>query len=384
MNLTTRRTFAVAAVCALLVGLSTAPQAEGQSTIPVRYSTRAIAMGGANLLSANPIEAGYFNPGALTLTGGFHIYVPMVQVSANRNLLDMVDYVDENQDNFDNFGMLPLTQQIAFVNEINNEFNRQWVAVNVDPMVGLQMGSFALSAYSVTRANLRLVADLAPIPTNPPPDPEIQGFAINDIVLNAGLGLQFGPFLHGGVGVRYLNRKVTQGDYIVLNSDDTDLSELFTGVDGEEETLNGFAVDVGGALTLSKALAVGGVIRGIVSSMEDEDWEPEISGGVMIRPLEVLMGIPKILIRDLTLEANISDLTNVKGEEYKDKLQLGAEVKIPLFSLRAGLNRGKLSYGAGFHFLIVDVAAAVATVPAITPSGIVDDEIYVLSVGIGW
>jgi len=376
----------VAAVCVLIVGLSAAPQADGQSTIPVRYSTRAIAMGGANLLSANPIEAGYFNPGALSLTGGFHLYVPMVQVSANRTLLDMVDYIDENENRFDNFDTLPLTQQIAFVNEINNEFNRQWVAVNVDPMVGLQMGSFALSAYSVTRANLRLVADLAPIPTDPPPDPEIQGYAINDIVLNAGLGLQFGPFLHGGVGVRYLNRRVTDdpNGYVVLSSDETEFSDLLGGVDGEDQTINGFAVDVGGALTLSKAFAVGGVIRGIVSSMEDEDWEPEISGGVMIRPLEVLMGIPKILIRDLTLEANISDLTNVRGEEYKDKLQIGAEVKIPLFSLRAGLNRGKLSYGAGLHLLIIDVAAAVATVPVITPTGIVDDEIFVVSVGLGW
>jgi len=55
----------------------------------------------------------------------------------------------------------------------------------------------------------------------------------------------------------------------------------------------------------------------------------------------------------------------VRGEAYgdiMDRIQLGAEVKVPFFQLRAGLNRGNLSVGAGFRFLVVDLSAAVSTI----------------------
>ncbi len=338
-------------------------------------------MGGATLLSSGPIEAGYYNPGSLTLNRGFSLYIPMVQVTVDNTFLDMVDWIDSHQNDFDTFDTKSDPEKLLFINDVNNEIGNKWVALSVDPMIGVQLGSFSLSAYSVTRANVRLSTSTA----FPYQEPEIQAFAINDIVLNAGLGMQLGPMLHGGVGVRYVNRRMSDGIVTVSADDGGSLKDLFgEASDSGDATTNGFALDVGGAVTLTKAFAVGGVIRGLVSSMEDEDWEPELSGGVRFKPLELLMGIPTILIRDITLEANISDLANARDEDYGDKLQIGAEVKIPLFALRAGLNRGSLSYGVGFHFLVVDMAFAKATVPLITPEGVVDDDIFSLSVGIGF
>ena len=52
------------------------------------------------MLSSNPIEMGYFNPGALSLTGGFHIYIPMVQVNFNQDFIDLAEFIGDNEDSF--------------------------------------------------------------------------------------------------------------------------------------------------------------------------------------------------------------------------------------------------------------------------------------------
>ena len=362
----------------LLVGVSTA---HAQSTIPVRVSTRSLAMGGATLLSSGPIEAGYYNPGSLTLNRGFSLYIPMVQATVDNNFLDTVKWIDDHQADFDDFDSMSDPDKLAFINEVNDEIGNKWIAVNVDPMIGVQVGSFSLSAYSVTRANVRMATSTA----FPYQEPEIQAYAINDIVFNAGVGLQLAPLLHGGVGVRYVNRRMSDGIVTVSSEDGGSITDLFgEASESDGESINGFALDVGGTFTLTQAFAVGGVIRGLVSSMEDEDWEPELSVGARVKPLELLMGIPLVFVRDITVEANISDLANSRDEDYAEKLQLGAEVKIPLFALRAGMNRGRISYGLGMHFLVVDLAVAKATVPLILPDGVFDDEIFSVSVGIGF
>jgi len=47
-------------------------------------------------------------------------------------------------------------------------------------------------------------------------------------------------------------------------------------------------------------------------------------------------------------------------------------------------NRGKLTYGAGFHFLVADLAFAKTSLPIFTPAGVEDQDLYTVSVGIGF
>ncbi len=382
----------LAAALALMI-TATAPRTVEAQGIPVRLSTRSMGMGGATLLSGGPIETGYINPGALSLTGGFHLYIPMVQLGFNQTLIDMIDFVDENQDNFSNFSTLPLASQITFAREVNETFNNQWVNLAVDPLVGIQMGKLSLAAYSVTRANVQIYGDPDPIT----PNAGIKMWPVVDLVLNAGLGLQLGPMLHGGVGLRYLQRSFTS-TIIDINSEDFEnIGDVFSeAMDESEESVSGFAVDVGATFTLTKALAVGGVIRSLVGSIGDAnapvEWEnkPIIGAGVRLKPLELLMGIPTFILKDLTLEADLMDITNSNDEDFTEKLLLGAEAKIypiipiPIY-LRAGYGRGKMNLGAGLHFLILDIGAAMTTVRTQTPTGeFLDDDIFSLSVGIGW
>ncbi len=189
--------------------------------------------------------------------------------------------------------------------------------------------------------------------------------------MNGALGMQLGKRLHGGVSLRIMGRQ--HSDVLTLTHDDLgDQGDFTTQLAGDEnwldEPLAAFQVDVGGMVTLSKAFAAGGVIRGLASGGDEaltEGLKPEISGGVMFKPLEVLMGIPKILIKDITVEASIQDLLGAReyaDDDIMERLQIGAEVRVPFFQLRAGLNRGSLSMGAGFRFLIVDLSMAVSTI----------------------
>jgi len=346
---TSNTRFRAAAIAAsvVLVTIIAAGPVLAQPPIPIRYSTRTMAMGNAGLLSSNPIEMGYFNPGALSLTGGFHIYVPMVQASFNQDFIDLANFIGDNEQEFEDFDtVMTPAEQLNFLDKINDEVGSKWVGLDFDPMIGLQLGKLSFSAYSVSRAQVRFEATL---------------------------------------GVRFLSRTHTEQLQTIDPLEGTQPIELFSASTEEaEDTVTGFAADVGGTFTLTKAIAVGGLIRGLVSSMEGADWEPEVCAGVRLKPLELLLGIPKVFLRDFTLEADIQDLANVRGESYSEKLQLGAELKIPFFALRAGMNRGKLTYGAGFHLLIFDFAAAKTSLPVLTPLGVEDQDLYSVSVGIGF
>lgn len=366
------RTFILGVLTAATVILTAGP-ALAQPPIPLRMSTRAQAMGGANLLSAGPIDAGFFNPAALTMNKGLHVTAAF-QMAFNEDFANLAEFITDNADYFDptEFANLYATDQAAaerFRSDLA-DYTSRWYTLNIDPLLGIQVGALSLSGYSAIRANIRPFVPPV-VPPAIPDTPELQSQVAVDNVVNAALGMQVGKMLRGGVSLRLLQRQYS--DVLTVDPEDLDATSGFTTQLADKDNwlddpLTGFQVDVGGMVTLSKALAAGGVIRGLVSGGDDEitrGWEPELSGGIMFKPLEVLMGIPKILIKDITLEANIRDLTNVRGEAYGDlmeRVQIGAEVKVPFFQLRAGLNRGQLSAGAGFRFLILDISAAVSTI----------------------
>ena len=382
---------ALSAAIALL-SITCAPRADAQG-IPVRLSTRSMAMGGATLLSGGPIETGYLNPGALGLTGGFHVYIPMFQVTSNQDVIDMFNWVKDHQEDFQDFdSVMSLPEKVSFATEVANEFNNRWINLLVDPMVGLQMGKLSISAYSVTNALLQVYADTNPLA----PAAGVQIFPVSDLVLNAGLGLQFGPMLHAGVGVRYLQRNFTAAPIELNVTDFESTFEVFgQALSESNETQTGFAVDAGATFTLTKALAVGGVIRGLIQSMEDAagappiNKDPVIGAGVRLKPLELLMGIPTFILKDLTVEADLMDITGSYDQDFMDRIVLGAEAKIhpilpiPVY-LRAGYGLGKLSLGAGLHFLVLDLGAALVKRSVYTLEGFQDEDFYSLSIGIGW
>ncbi|MFC1499402.1 hypothetical protein ACFL6T_00085 [Candidatus Zixiibacteriota bacterium] len=365
---------------ALLISLSatfivlTAGPVLAQPPVPLRMSTRAQAMGGANLLSAGPIEAGYFNPAALTLNKGLHLTLAF-QGSFDQDFLDLADFIsnEENSELFDpaEFASVYVSDQGRAEDFRSNleDYSSRWYTLSVDPMIGVQIGALSLSGYAVMRAEIR-----PEIPAIAPPAipdaPSLKARVSSDLVTNAALGMQLGKMLRGGIALRMLQRQYSN-ELTISHEDMGETGDFTTKLVDEEnwldEPLSGYQVDVGGMFTLSKAFVAGGVIRGLVSGGDEqltEGLKPELSGGIMFKPLEVLMGIPKILIKDITLEANIRDLLNSRKAAYDDimdRLQIGAEVRIPFFQLRAGLNRGQLSLGAGFRFLVVDISASVST-----------------------
>jgi len=379
---------AALAATVVVVVIATAGPALAQPPVPIRYSTRALGMGGTMLLSAGPIEAGYFNPGAITQSGGLHIFATM-QLTNDGSYLDFAKFLKDNRNKLSpaGFAGLTISEATELANDID-QFTDKWQTLNLDPMIGLQLGSLSFSAYSVSRLNLK--PDISGLPFSPP---VINAQIYSDIVINGAFGKQFGPFLHGGVGVRYLQRQHSN----LLTIDPQDMGDLadFTGNNilldkdnFDEDPWTAFQVDACAMFTLTKAFAAGGVIRGLYSSsssdMPDAEWKPEISAGIRLKPLELLMGIPLIIIKDITLEANIRDISNAYEEDYSEKLQFGAEIKLPLFALRAGFNRGQASFGAGFHFLIVDISGAISTVSDVTPEGVIEKRYYSIAAGIGF
>jgi hypothetical protein len=388
-----RLQYPIALIAAIaLLSITCAPRTADAQGIPVRLSTRSMAMGGATLLSGGPIETGYLNPGALGLTGGFHLYIPMIQITSNSDVIDMFNWVSDHKQEFQDFDTMLLADKVAFANDVVNEFDNRWVNLLVDPMVGIQIGHLSVSAYSATNALLKVYADANPFA----PTAGIQIFPVSDLVLNAGLGFQIAPLIHVGVGARYLQRNYTDAPINLDVSDFENTADVFSEALSESnKTQTGLAIDAGATFTLTKAFAVGGVVRGLVNNMEDVtgappiNTDPVIGAGVRFKPLALLMGIPTFILKDLTLEADLMDITGSYDQDFMDRIVLGAEAKIhpilpiPVY-LRAGYGLGKLSLGAGFHFLVLDVGAALVKRSVYTPEGWKDVDFYSVSLGIGW
>ncbi len=278
------RTFILGVLTAATVILTAGP-ALAQPPVPLRMSSRAQAMGGANVLSAGPIDAGFFNPAALTLNKGLHVTVAF-QLAFNEDFANLSEFITDNADLFDPVEFATLyasdpAEAERFRSDLTDYSNR-WYTLNIDPLVGIQVGALSLSGYAVVRANIR--------PSLPPVDPLdilgstpiLQSQIAMDNVVNAALGIQLGKMMRGGIGIRHLQRQYSD----VLDVDPAELENMagFTTQLADKDNwlddpLTGYQVDVGGMITLSKAFAAGGVIRGLVSGGGDHVQAPRGTDG---------------------------------------------------------------------------------------------------------
>lgn len=323
----------------------------------IAFSVRALGMGNAFTAVVNDGDSVFYNPGGLSLMSGlgWTIIDPAIGVS---NLGEYQTYLD-------------LAQSEDLTSSLGELFGSSLSVYGAGSKTLFSLGGFVVGAYAVGDASLQL---------SNPSLPSLTGSLRADYGFLAGWGGELlSDILGFGVTVRRITRQggeVSMGpsDLVELNTDN-----LFEGFD---RTGVGTAVDLG--LNLSLPLFLKPSFSLVWRDIGDTNFEATSS-----------LGAPPSTDQELILGAGLSMNTLLLGFSFAidyryfgqamapgKKINLGAEVSLPIVDIRAGLHQGYFSGGFGFDLWLLRMDFATYVEELGVFSGQLPDRRYFLQLGL--
>lgn len=306
----------------------------------MRQDLRALSMGGAYSAFATGTSALYYNPAMLNTTK-FHMDLAAVQILANKRAENLASFIFENQDKFENFDSLSTEDANQFLQGIDS-FDDRYIGFGVSPIVGLTFPHFGVAAYGNLHPSVKLDKGIYV--------PRIYMKGHLDAVVAAGLGFRL-PLplktVYAGVTGKYIQRY--ELDEVKINATEIqNISDMATTMlDTLREPSTGIAFDLGLLVPFTNRLDLGVTLQDI-GSVGDEKLPTSWNAGFAY----YLKREKGPFVKSLVITGDIRDAFNAAGNSLFNHLHFGTELRIPLFSLRAGINQGYATFGAGFRLLL--------------------------------
>ena len=310
---------------------------------PVHYDVRALGMGNAYTANAPGTSALYYNPAMLGKTG-FHLEVLAARATMNTRLLKAIKFVRDNTDKFRDFETLSPSEASQFLKDME-PYDDQYYGFHATPALGLTLGHFGIGSYVDGSPDMKLDKGIY--------IPRIYAKGYIDWVTTAGYGRQinvpaFNNF-YAGAAVKYI-RRYTAPEVKVNATEVSQMDQLAqTMLDTLQSPVSGFAVDLGTVFSPARNLDVGLAIQNI-GSIDGESFTPSFNVGAAYN-FSTIAALP--LIRNLTVTGDYRDFFNQQGVSFFNHLHLGAEFGFLNFALRAGVNQGYFTAGAGINLAII-------------------------------
>jgi len=338
-----------------------------------RRDIRAMGMGNAYTALSRGSSALFYNPAGLGRSR-FGLEIAGMKIAVNRRIENVLTFVQNNQDNFNDFQTLTPEQSNQFLSDMDS-FDDQYVGFGLNPEISLTMFHFGLASYVDFRPDLRLDKGIYV------PRIYLKGYL--DWVTAFGYGRSFDvPGLdnfQAGIAFKYIQRreikemKVGAGDISEMNTLGNTL------LDTLKTPMTGFATDVGFMFTPVNNMDVGVAIQNL-GSLDGESFPMSVNIGTAYNVAN-LSNLP--IISSVLLTGDIRDAFNSTGVNYFNHLSLGAEFKIPVISLRAGINQGYVTTGFGVNFFLLHLDYAYFGRELGTAPGFKPDFNHVLELKIG-
>lgn len=308
-----------------------------------RQDLRAMAMGGTYSAFGTGTSVLFFNP-ALLNNAGFHMDLASVQLLANKRAQNLAQFVLDNQDKFENFDSLSTEDANQFLSDVDS-FDDRYVGFGVSPTVGLTFPHFGVGAYGDVSPAVRLDKGIYV--------PRIYMKGHVDAVVGAGIGFGIplpGKKLLAGITGKYIQRYELE-EFKINASEIGNMEDIATTMlDTLQDPSTGIAFDFGVLLPMSNKLDIGVTLQDVGSV------------GNTTLPTRWNAGFAYYLKRDkgpfvkrFVVTGDFRDAFNTEGTSLFNHLHLGAELKIPVFRFRAGINQGYVTYGAGLQFLFFHI-----------------------------
>jgi len=304
-------------------------------------SIAAMGMGGAFTTYSRDATITLTNPALLNRTE-FHLTIISVPVSFGDEIGDLLNFYENYGDSLKNLDNLTESYQRQMFKEIE-PMDDQWVNLGANPFFGFTFSDikFGLAVYSNLVAAVKID----------------QGVIVPAAGLKGHLdtGISFGkgfPVMdwESGLAMRFYRRsslsqkRVSSGDMSSMDDITKEWENELT------DSKAGFGLDAGVIRTMSEKMDIAVTVQDLVGSRDG--WiKPNLITGVLYRYAE-----------HLVLCADMNDWFNTQGVAFFQKLNMGAEYRLPFYKqqlggidFRAGIHQGYPTFGFGLRLLIINL-----------------------------
>jgi hypothetical protein len=323
---------------ALVPALAPAPAAATCAS-PALNGIRPLGMGNAFLAVADDRNTLYYNPAGLANLSGWRISGLGIGGGLDNEFLDLVRFIQDHEDEFSDF------------DEIDQDFydtlapyDDRWVAAEADAYFDATGPRVGVGLYSVARLQFKIDRGVY--------EPRVYGSVADDIVGVVGAAMPLGrQNLTIGGSVKAIWRRESTRALTAREVADFDPDEI---LDDLDMAVSGFALDLGvlwqqpgSRFTAGAVLRDGGFVGG-------EALDSGIGLGVS---WQALTG-PAGPVRGVLLATDVRDIFGGGDQALGNRIHLGAEIGLPVVSVRTGFNQGYPTVGAslGLRVLHLDYA----------------------------
>jgi hypothetical protein len=345
---------------------------QAKTTRPVfLYDIRSQAMGGAGITAARGSFGYTYNPAVLSQRK-FNLSLLGLQADLSKGFFDVVDYIRDNSENFKKLGKdstnISVEEKTRIMQELRLDavsLDNLWFRPVLTPMVGATFQNFGIGLYNVARLGVKLDVGIV--------DPSVIAYAQNDLVLSFGYGRNLDNRLAIGVGAKIIRRFESETINIAIEQTEGMTATIDTSFNQLKKGLTGFGIDLGAIYRFNDNIKFSAVAQDLFCRIGAEDV-----------PLNFKLGMAFQQSQRLHFFADIEDLFNTHGEQFINKLHLGAEYRLPVLSFQAGFNRGYPTIGFGIDAWVLQFNYAFFTNEMTGSPGQQPDNYHLLGIKIGW
>ncbi len=285
---------------------------------------RPLGMGDAFVAVCDDRNTLHYNPAGLAKLRAWSISGIGVYGGVDNEFFEVIDFIEENEDVFADADLIDQ----EFIDSLE-PYDDRWVATDAHAFADFTRNGFGIGAFTAGR--LQVKADRGIY------EPRVSFNVSDDIVGLVGGAMDLGRFdLSVGATAKGVWRRETTDDLAASEVAEFEFGDVIDRLQGSEA---GFALDLGAMWHRPESrITAGGVLRnlGIVAG---EPIAAELDLGVAWRTFE-----GSGAVRSVLLAADFADAADF-DEAFGSRVHVGAEVRLPVVSLRAGFNQGYPSIG---------------------------------------
>jgi hypothetical protein len=300
---------------------------------------RPLGMGNAFVAVADDRNALYYNPAGLSNLDQTKISGIGLQGGIDDEFFEVIEFIQDNEERFADF------------DEIDQEFyeslapyDDRWVSADAQAYVDVTRKNLGVGVYSLGRVGFSIDRGVY--------EPRVRAHVFDDIVALVGGSMDLGRYdLTVGGTLKGVWRRESRRALTSREVADFDPEEILDDLEGADA---GFAMDLGVRWARpGSRWAVGAVLRDAAGFVGGEKIGAAFDLGTAWRP-EIGDWGP---VRGVLLAADLRNMLD-SNEATGNKIHLGAEVRMPVVSVRGGVNQGYPAVGAsiGLRFFELDYA----------------------------
>jgi hypothetical protein len=294
-------------------------------------------MGNAFVAVCDDRNALHYNPAGLAQLRGWSVSGIGVFGGVDNEFFEVVDFIQENEDVFADADLIDQ----EFIDSIA-PYDDRWVATDASAYIDFTKPSFGIGLFTAGRVQVK--ADRGVY------EPRVSFSVSDDIVALAGGAMPLGRFdVSVGATVKGIWRRETTDDLAATEVADFDFNDV---IDRLESAEPGFAIDLGAMWRRPESRLSIGVVGRNLGIVAGDAIASELDFGTAWRAYE-----GRGALRSVLLAADFVDAAGF-DDAVGNRIHLGAEVRLPILSIRGGFNQGYPAFGAsiGSRVFTIDYA----------------------------